>query len=224
MKNPLATALVILLAGPLCAETRQCDDPLFTVEGQNPTEIERACGVAVDARAKLASCGVVIENPVLVELTDTMEDAPMDCLGFYHCGENRIEILLPKAMSKARSSQSAFALVSDDAYWDSVLVHELAHSVYDTVFCPFPDCAMTAEYVGYNMQVLLLPEDQQNLFGQNVRLKGEPTHEKISSMLYYLAPERFAKYAWLHFQARPNLCRYMRSIMQGDVYFDSEHF
>lgn len=38
-----------------------------------------------------------------------------------------------------------------------------------------------------------------------------------------MAPDRFAGLAWAHLNQRPDRCDYLRLIMDGRIYFDSEH-
>lgn len=216
------TAAALCCAGQLTAETLGCPDPLFEVKGSNGATREQTCKAATEARIQLQSCNVILKSKIEIEVVEAFESQFEACLGLYHCGENRIEILSPDAMSITRDRDGAFKLISDPAYWNSILVHELTHAVYDTVTCPFTDCVATSEYASYAMQVLLLPKDEQALFGQTVKVQSEPSSESISAVMLFIAPERFAKIAWLHFQSKDDSCDYMQRIMDGQVFFDQE--
>ena len=222
MKNLLRLSTLFFFAGPLSAETMQCADPRFVVTGNDTAVLERACKVVSDSREALASCGVLIERPIAIEVKEAIEGDFGSCLGLYRCGEDLIEMLSPEAMRETRDRDGPFELVSEDAYWDSVLIHELTHAAYDKVICPFSACVATAEYASYAMQVRTLPNDQQALFGQTIELSGKPSHDSISAMMLFLSPDHFAKYAWLHFQAREDSCGYMQLIMDGNIFFDYE--
>ena len=161
-------------------------------------------------------------EPLEIMVVDSIDIVSGTCLGVYHCGEEQIEILSPTAMAAARAKKGAFAGVSDEALWESVLAHELTHAAYQRVDCPFQSCIATDEYAGHVMQVRSLPPDELERFGEKVELRRAPDRDAISAILYFVAPERFAKYAWLHFQSRPDPCVYMQRIMEGEVYFDRE--
>jgi hypothetical protein len=220
----IATFALIFAAGsqPAAAEFRRCENPLFSVETDDPALAERTCRSAETARARLLSCGIAIETPVDIDVVGEVTGAFGACLGLYHCGENRFEILDPAAMALAREADSAFAGVSDDAFWESVLVHELTHAAYDRVTCPFSSCVATSEFAAYAMQVLSLPPEDQARFGETVTLSTEPSSAAISEMIYFMAPDKFAKIAWLHFKAQPDPCGYLERIMDGEIFFDRE--
>ncbi len=217
-----AAAFATALAGPLLGDGLRCDDPTFHVTGSDAATRERTCSVSGEARLKLATCGVEVNRPIRIELKDRVSGEISDCLGTYHCGEDLLELLTPDAMRAARANDGAFGAVSDTAFWESVIAHELTHAAYDRVHCPFPSCVATSEYAAYAMQVWTLPKKDRTMFGNGIELNTKPTRDAISAMIWYLAPDRFAVIAWQHFQARPSPCGYMQSIMDGGFFFDRE--
>lgn len=72
------------------------------------------------------------------------------------------------------------------------------------------------------MQVWSLPEAERDLFGVGTELRTKPTRDAISAVMLYMSPDHFALLAWLHFQARPDPCRYMQNVMDGNTFFDRE--
>ncbi len=218
-------AACVAFAGPLSAsEPLMCPDPLFQVTADTPALVARTCETAARARETLALCNVVLDTPVEIEITENVTGEIGPCLGVYHCGDGRIELLSPDAMRAFRLKDGAFSTISDEAYWESVLLHELTHAAFDHVTCPFEDCVATSEYAAYAMQVYALPPEEQARFGQTVVLRGDVNRSAISAMMYFMSPDRFAKYAWLHFSARPDPCAYMGQIMDGKILFDREPF
>ena len=215
-------ALSLTTASLAIAEPRQCADPLFLVEAEDPDLVAQTCESAAAGRRELLSCGITLDTPVEITVVDVIEGTLNPCLGVYHCGEDRIVLLSPEAMERARLPDSAFAGISQAAFWDSVLVHELTHAAYDKVKCPFSSCVASSEYAAYAMQVRSLPPEEQARFGKQVTLKSKPSSAGFSAMMYFMAPDRFAKSAWLHFQSRPDPCGYLSYIMNGDIFFDME--
>lgn len=216
------TLLAACVATQLSAESLTCADPQLRVTGSEPEVRARTCTAAMEARKQLASCNVTFDRPIEINIVKEFNDVLSACLGLYYCGEDRIEILSPSDMSTTRDRDGSFELVADEAYWKSIIAHELTHAAYDTVTCPFPTCVATAEYAAFTMQVFSLPHDQQTLFGETVKLKSKPNRDAISAMILFMSPDHFAKFAWLHFQEREAPCDYMQLIMNGQIYFDRE--
>ena len=221
MRTIFGACALTLTALPVGAAV-QCADPLFEVVAKTPEMAQMVCRAASEAREVLASCNAPIEAPIEISVRESLTGEMGPCLGIYHCGESRIEILSPDAMARARDVDGAFAEISDDAYWQSVLVHELTHAAYDGVPCPFTHCVATTEYAGYAMQVQSLPDDEKERFGTQVTLSGPPSRDGLSAIILYMSPERFAKMAWLHFSAHPAPCELMGKIMSGKTFFDRE--
>lgn len=219
-----AMPLILCLAATQFAAAKdfRCDDELFLVEATNSDLAHRTCRSATKAREYLSSCGVYLNEPLSISVVETIEGVTGSCLGLYHCGEGRIEVLSPQAMSAVRASDGAFSRISDHALWDSVIVHELTHAAYERVTCPFPSCIATSEYAAFAMQLRSLPLIELERFGKTDDSETKPSHDAISAMMYFMAPDRFAELTWLHFNTRPDPCTYMEWIMLGNIFFDRE--
>lgn len=222
-KRILSSAMLhLFLAFPLAGETLRCSDPVFRAVGANPEELEQTCEAASRARQRLASCGGLIERPVDIHISDYLEGELGEYLGEYLRDENKIRILSHSAMRKARDKVGAFSQISDQAFWEGVLTHELTHTAYDGTPCPYQVCIATSEYSSYAMQVWTLPKTERDKFAPGVKPQGVPNREAINAMMLYFSPDRFALISWFHFNAQPDQCEYMRKIMRGDVIFDNE--
>lgn len=207
-------------ASPALPAALACPDPLFTVEAEDPAIAARGCKAAALAQETLGTCGFAIDRPISIAIRDTLSTE--DCLGVYHCGEDRIEVLAPAAMSD-RLGDGPFAVLDRRAYWASVIVHEIGHAAYDTVPCPFPACLGTAEYFAYTIQILSLPEAERDAFEHATGVAGKVSRDRFSGVLSMMAPDRFAGLAWAHLNQRPDACGYLQLIMDGRIFFDSEH-
>lgn len=215
------TALALLAwAGPALPAPLSCPDPTFTVTADDPAVATRACTAAGHAQSTLATCGFTIDRPVAIAIKDKLSTE--NCLGIYHCGEDRIEVLAPTALSH-HVKDGPFAALDRAAYWASVIVHEIAHAAYDRVKCPFSACVGTAEYFAYTTQIASLPDPEQRIFERLTAVEGKVSRDRISGIVAMMAPDRFAGLAWAHLNQRPDRCDYLRLIMDGRIYFDSEH-
>lgn len=214
----VAAGAMALSSAPLAAP-RSCPDPIFTVRADDAALVARTCTAAEAARKSLASCGVILDRPIEIEVMDVLDEAMVDCLGLYRCGADLVMVLTPAALSETRDRDGSFAPLSDAALWDSVIVHELTHAAYDGTACPFETCAVTAEYAGYAMQIRALPPSERALIARSLP-PGEALADPISAATLFLSPDWFSQAVWRDFQTRDDPCGFMRSIMAGEVFFE----
>lgn len=202
------------------AGTFECDNDLLTVAAKTPVLAARVCRVADDALTELAACNVTLDLATSISIRDDMQD---DCIGVYHCGEQRIDVLSPAGIAERRTEDSAFAGIPTDRYFESVIVHELAHAAADALPCPFGHCVATTEYVAYAMQVRSLSPEDRETFEAEFDMSKKIPRDRLNAMILYMAPDRFAQFSWAHFQQRPDSCAYIGQIMRGDIVLDIEH-
>ena len=145
-----------------------------------------------------------------------------DCMGVYHCGENRIEILSPTAIARFRREERAFDSIPIQSYFDSILAHEFAHAAFDAVPCPYPDCPLTSEYVAYAMQVYSFTPADRKVFEADVAMEKKVSRYDLSLVGLRFAPDQFARDVWAHFSQREDGCSYVADMMQANFYLDIE--
>jgi hypothetical protein len=219
----LLTVCAMSVAGavPSEAEPIACPDGrVFTENAGDDAAL--ICALAARATEQLASCNLTVPAPLAITVIPELEDR---CLGLYHCGEGRVEILAPGAYLPLRteSEASAFATVSEEAFFESVIRHELAHAALDSMPCPFESCLASQEYVAYTMQVRFLPEADRISFEAAIAHDGRVTRDMLSAIMVMMAPEVFARRAWLHLSAREDPCDFIGQIARGEVLLDFEH-
>lgn len=91
---------------------------------------------------------------------------PDDCHDLYYCGKYHIELLTEERLQEKQSEIELFSKLSPKVYYDSILVHELAHAAYDTVECPFGDTyTATSEYLAYALQLRFLSDEDRVSIG-----------------------------------------------------------
>src|SRR6056297_365169 len=127
------------------AEVLSCEGLPLTVSASDAALAHQTCQAAARTLPLIGKCGVVLSQPQEIEITEIIPGSP-SCMGVYHCGEDRIEILSPRAIDRFRRDEGAFSAVPTRIYFESILVHELTHAAYDAVPCPFSDCLVTSEY------------------------------------------------------------------------------
>ena len=213
----LVTALTFL-APPTLGETRSCKAPNVSVSAQDPTHAAMVCTAANRAAALFTSCNVpALSNPVKIQV---VSDMTPDCFGLYDCAENTIDVLSPRIMQERRNSDSVFAHLSTPAYFQSIVVHELAHAATHDMPCPFKLCNVGAEYVAYAMQVMSLSEASRIHFEQATDMKTDVPDEDLNRFLLFLVPEFFAQKVWAHLSRRNAPCDYIADLIAGTVILD----
>jgi hypothetical protein len=216
-----AIALSSLLAVPLGADPIACPDGRVFTEnaGENADLI---CRLAARATEQLATCNLTVPAPVTIVVAPELDD---QCVGLYHCGQGRVEILAPGAYAalRAEGKASAFAPVSDEAFFESVIRHELVHAALDDMPCPFDSCPTGQEYVAYTMQIRFLPEADRTAFEDATEHEGRVSRDMLSRIMLMMAPDLFAQRAWLHLKQRDDPCGFIGQIARGEVLLDYEH-
>jgi hypothetical protein len=214
-------AMAMALATPGAAQPIACPDGKVFTENAGP-DAALICDLAGRITEQLASCNLNVPAPVTIAVVPELE---AKCIGLYHCGEGRIEILNPEAYLplRAEGQASAFAPVSEEAFFESIIRHELAHAALDSMPCPFASCLASQEYVAYTMQVRFLPEADRIAFEEAITHHGPVSRDMLSAIMVMMAPEVFAQRAWLHLSARENPCDFIGQIARGEVLFDFEH-
>ncbi len=209
------------LPGTLAANGEFCPGSPVAVVTEDPAIAKAACRAADAATARFAECGLQMPEQIEIALVN---DLPDGCMGVFHCGEGRIDLLPPARMDEVRNSDGAFGRIPTDRYFASVIAHELAHAVYDSAPCPFASCVASAEYFAYNFQIASLPESDRAAVLATRSPQQKVTRDAISAVMLAMAPDRFAVLSYSHAVQRGDWCQQMRDVARGRILFDRERF
>lgn len=167
----------------------------------------------------MGACGLALTRPISIELD---ADLGASCVGVYHCDEDRISLLPPDRLALALPDSTLFAPIDVMAYFDSIIVHELAHAAYDEVPCPFEKpCVATSEYLAYALQIESLSDADRSAIGLGVVPQVPIARDEITAVLAGWSAPRFAVKAWTHLKQRPDACAYIGMLAAGDLQFDN---
>lgn len=193
-----------------------CPDGAFSISAE-PDLATQMCVIAADARDSLSTCGIDLDRPLLIEM---VENLPTGCIGEYHCGQDRITLLSPQAVSGELNDDHPLRQIDVETYLASVLVHELVHAALESMPCPFTSCVASQEYVAYAMQMHSLPEDARSTVLTRPELDRTITDDEINPIILQMAPDLFMQKAWLHFSQQEDPCGFIRQIAAGAFLFD----
>jgi hypothetical protein len=218
-------AIATVLASPALPQGVACPDGTAFVEGagQNAPVI---CQIVETAARQLDQCGG-LSLPDRIEIAIN-PDLGLNCVGLYHCGENRIELLPPDSYIDGTdmSATGTFSSIAPNAYFESVIRHELAHAALDRIMdCPFEHCLVGQEYVAYTLQIAFLPAPERDAFIAALPEIDRPiSRDALTPIILMMAPGHFAQQAWLHFSERPAPCGFLGQVARCEVLLDHEHF
>ncbi|MCA0996076.1 DUF6639 family protein [Alloyangia pacifica] len=197
-----------------------CDGvPVRTLAADAAVE-ERVCAIAEQAAQQLARCGLPLTREVTIRVVD--EGLGDGCVGLYHCGQDLIEILSPQRLEVQRKEQSLFSNLATQRFFDSVVVHELAHAAHDALPCPSGVCLATSEYLAYNHQIMSLSSVDREAVMASIDMDRIVQHDEVNASILFFKPDTFAARAWAHLNQREDACDYLRHIARGDFTFDRE--
>lgn len=217
MKHLLAVSF-LLVASPTAADQRLCAGGLVSVDAGEPLAT-LMCETAERAAQDLAACNLPLKTPVHLAISEKLTERA--CVGVYHCGERRIEVLPPAMLETAERDTALFYGLDARRYFQSVIFHEMVHAAYDGVPCPFGEtCRATTEYLAYSLQIHALDERAR----ADMRLTDipeKPIHnDEINATILFLAPDTFALKSYRHLMQHPDPCAFIGEIAAGRVYFD----
>lgn len=202
------------------ADDNPCENQLVSVKGQNPKVVESICDAVEDAEALFLRCNLpALQRLIEIRIVDEL--AP-GCVAQFRCDEDRIEILAPKAMDTLRNRDGVLGFLPIEIYFHSIVVHELAHAVYDDEQCPFQSCIVANEYIAYAMQFMSLKPADQLTIQNNAELSRHVSRNALNATSLFLAPDLFVKNVWAHLSTRKDICTYVGQISNGTVFLDRD--
>ena len=209
----------VLSAGPAAAGGHVCSGlPLTILPGASDVA-PRVCGVAADAVARLESLGLSLDTDIEIKLTNQITDAPSACVALYDSALKRLEVLTPECLADVHGGLGSFHDLPTDAFFDSLVVHELTHVFLDESGAELNRTAH--EYLAYAMQLDSLSEADRALVLSKTRVREPVEIEDFDELLLSFHPLRFAAMAWKHFDAAPDKRQLVAEIVSGDLEFPS---
>ena len=204
------------------ADTMLCAATDITVEASDPTHARLTCDAVERALIQFENCNIPpLEGPLYIEIVDRLEAG---CVGQYHCGKGSIKVLEPSVMGALHAPDSPFAFLPNEAYFQSIVVHELTHAAIADLPCPFETCVVAQEYLAYTMQVMSLAPDFQAAYSAEAGVDTHISRDELSIAILFMAPQIFAQKAWGHLSQREDPCAYLGQIVDGTVLLDRERF
>ena len=210
----LATAL---LAMPVVAAEREtCDQTGFSVEADTPVVTELVCDVVDRALPRLQACHLDIRAPVHIVVSDNLAGVPDGCIALFVCEQNEIRIGTVDSVSRTLLPESLFSSIEKNVFFESILVHEMAHAFFEQNACDRAKCAENHEYVAHAMQMAWLPEKERARIVAAYPVEHPIDPLRLNAFIAAFAPDRYAATVWQHFSLAENGCEIVRRLVAGE--------
>lgn len=193
------------------------------------TEIPGVSSVDICERAtwaldEMKRCGFSINERLRVEVVENLEHpCGIPVAGKFDPYEFRVQMASPNQCRRLLANEDALAKVNFDAFYGSVVVHEVVHAV---LWKQLGDAgiekisSIATEYIAYAFQIAALPEPDRDRILEEF-LRGPPSDlSPFNSVALLINPIRFATNAYRHLMSVEDPCRFLRGILAGEVEFD----
>lgn len=218
----MSVVCLALSASPMAADTRLCDAADVSVTAENTEYAALVCNVVTAAADQFPSCALpALADNLRIDVVDALRAG---CFGLYHCDENRVEVLAPPSLEPFRDPIAVFAHLSTEAYFQSIVMHELAHAATDGMPCSFDGCVVEVEYIAHVMQVMSLEPDALRIFEQELEMDQPVSTDTLNPLILFLVPEVFAQNAWKHFNQQDDPCGFIGQLVSGQVLIDTAFY
>ena len=129
----------VLADAPMVA----CDLENFTVEAETTAEAQAVCKLVSDALPQLQDCHMPVKLPVKIIVSDEMRGVGPRCLGYYHCESSEIYVRSAEGMAQSIDPEGAYSQIETDAFFEGIVVHEIATNTPDTAIVAIGDQHVT---------------------------------------------------------------------------------
>lgn len=211
------------VSGPALADAHefQCADAKVTVTAERAGEAELACDVAAEADARLRSLGLAVQEPVRIEITETLDAAPGSCVALYNTADKTLQVLPVDCLKDRPGRASAFPEMDAELLFESLILHELVHAYTDQSAEGRILPRVAYEYLAYAIQLDALPKTERARILAKVEVATLGGIGQINDAVLALSPLRFAALSWLHFSQEGGDADLVRRILRGELRFNS---
>ncbi len=213
-------ALSGLSATSSIAEQAHCADDMFLVEARNSDTANQICRLADEISNDLATCGLVQERPLTIEVSERLSHSLGNCLGYFDCEYDRISVVDPSFLSEAINEDSGYNLVPTDVVLRAVLTHELSHAVASQMAGERRISLVDQEYIAAAMELEFMEEHRRRVLLDASDTSPPPKDDLIDTWIYVFAPRDFGVNAWRHFREPENGCGLIADLIAGTFSFE----
>lgn len=221
-------AMAVAVAAPAQAEeagpparTSACPGGGVNINAPAGVDLAAVCDGIARANRFFRACGLRTDLPVTIRLGQQLQFAPgMKALAIYNARTQTISILSEKFRLRAWQASALGRHAEEKPGFISLLAHEHAHALVEHNKSR-KIAWIASEYVAHVVQFRALDKPSRDaLYAAFPVSKGrEIGLSELNEFLFMLDPVRFLVFAHRHFEAQPNECKLLKSILAGKTEF-----
>ncbi len=190
-----------------CAETR------VVVRAADRRDADDACQGARRPIDFFNRLELRADEPIIVEIVSELPDiVSPTAAGAFLKSEGRV---LLQTYEKFRTNGTWFEVPVDRRLYQSAATHEIAHALaLDNFRTPAPTIE-AMEYIAYVTQFATMEESQRRQVLAAIPGDGFTDEVEMSTVIYMLAPMRFAAEAYRHYLKPGNGAVFLRAVLSG---------
>jgi hypothetical protein len=209
------TGLPAALAGDL--ESVPAQDVCIEHADACPAETRIIRAAAVQACEFFSRFGIAPRRPVKVRLSDEVLDVELPHIAAYAPATRTVRLASLQRVEAMPASQRLFDLPLDEALYQSVVVHEIAHAIAHQHFAVDKPSLVAQEYIAYVAQLATVEPAVRQRILQRWRLPAYRDIGEMSAVYYALNPSGFGVKAYGHFISLPDPARFLSDLLSGAI-------
>jgi hypothetical protein len=196
---------------------QRCEGVEVEVEAHSEAERTLACSAAGEALELLGRCNIHPRSQLSIHISgQALHPQKGPTFGLFN-GQAAIVSNLSSATSLAAGT--AYALLSANAFYESLVVHEIVHVVMHQNYERLPTSHAAYEYPAYALQIMSLHSADRIKLLHGIDNHDNPPGLLFNDILLAMDPLIFAASAYEHFSAAPDACRLLKALLKGEVDF-----
>lgn len=145
----------------------------------------------------------------------------VDAFGSFDAERQSIRIVDATTCKKMTKLNAAYASLPFGEFYQSIVVHEIAHQFFRSHLKGKKVSYATHEYVAYAMQIASMPPQIRNQLLNSITREPTEDLDPFVDMLLLMSPVYFGVLAYDHFSAPGNGCWVLQGIVRGEIEFPS---
>ncbi len=199
-----------------------CSEQKADVSGASAEEQRVVCAAVKRATELFGQCDFTDLPRVRVQVSkEPINVCGGDAFGSFDAERQAIRIVDTATCRKMANSNAAYASLPFSEFYQSIVVHEIAHQFFRSHLKDKKASHAAHEYVAYALQIASLPPRARNQLLNS--FPDEPPEDlaPFVEMLLLMSPMYFGVLAYHHFSAPGNGCRVLQEIVRGEIEFPS---
>jgi uncharacterized protein DUF6639 len=199
-----------------------CREQKADMSGASAEEQRIICAAVERTTGLFRQCGFMEFPRIRVQVeTEPVNVCGVDAFGSFDAERQTIRITDAATCKKLANLNAAYAPLPSDEFYQSIVVHEVAHHFFRSHMNGKKASHATHEYVAYAMQIASMPLQIRNQFLNSFQREPAEDLNPFVDMLLLMSPVYFGVLAYDHFSAPGNGCRVLQEIVRGEIKFPS---